>query len=156
MESLKDMIRRHEGIKLKPYPCSLGHMTIGIGHLLTNDLPHDIAEYLYANGEITEAMAEEVLDLDIAEAERVAEILFYNFKGLTENRKMAFVDLCFNMGIKGVSKFKGMRKAVMKSDWELAADELMWHNGVTKDKLSDYYTQVKGRAIENVKLIREG
>jgi len=156
METLKEYIKRHEGTKLKPYPCPTGHMTIGVGHNLEIDLPHDIAEYLYAHLEITEAMAEEVLDLDIAEAERVAEILFYNFAELTENRKKVFVDLCFNMGMRRTSKWRGLRKAVRKNDWELAADELMWHNGVTKDYLSDYFTQVKGRAIENIKMIREG
>jgi GH24 family phage-related lysozyme (muramidase) len=53
-------------------------------------------------------------------------------------------DLCFNLGIKGLTKFKKFLQAVDDSDYEEAALEL---------KKSKYFTQVPNRAKRNIKLV---
>ena len=49
-KSLVDTIKRHEGLRLKPYLCTAGKLTIGYGrNLETNGISGDEAEYLLKN-----------------------------------------------------------------------------------------------------------
>jgi GH24 family phage-related lysozyme (muramidase) len=54
--------------------------------------------------------------------------------------------MCYNLGIKGLLKFKKFLNAVDESDYETAAEEL---------KQSKYYKQVPNRAKRNINLILE-
>jgi hypothetical protein len=60
------------------------------------------------------------------------------------NIRLVLCDLCFNLGIKGLTKFKKFLVAVEDSDYEEAALEL---------KKSKYFTQVPNRAKRNIKLV---
>ena len=146
-DNLKDMIRRHEGLRLKPYPCSENHLTIGYGWNLENDLPLDIASYLRVTGEITRAQAERLLNIAIDTATRQAWEIFPQFGGFTDRRQMALIDFIFNVGAGGALKFKRAMAAIYSGKWGKAADEF---------QDSKWFSQVGGRGPEIVGMIREG
>ena len=54
MTALQERIKRHEGLRLKPYKDSLGYWTIGYGHLMTAK-----EKIAFADG-ITKEQAEEL------------------------------------------------------------------------------------------------
>ena len=158
IEELKKMIRRHEGLRLSPYPCSKNHKTLGYGwNLDAHKLPRSIDAYLNINGEITKEMAEKLLDISMDTAIRQAWDIFPQFGGFSERRQAALVDVTFNMGSdKIVLEFPNFCKAVNDGDWNRAADELMYVDGLKKDKLSAYWKQTRDRAKEVTKMIRFG
>jgi lysozyme len=147
LDALRDMIRRHEGLRLKPYPCSENHLTIGYGWNLENDLPPDIASYLRVTGEITRGMAERLLNISIDAATRQAWAIFPQFGGFSERRQMALADFIYNVGVGTALKFRKALAAIEKGNWDKAADEF---------QDSRWFSQVGNRSREIVKLIREG
>lgn len=148
IEELKKMIRRHEGLRLSPYPCSKNHKTLGYGwNLDAHKLPRSMDAYLNVNGEITEAMAERLLDISLDTAIRQAWAIFPQFGGYTERRQMALIDFLFNVGAGTALTFKKALAAIYKGDWETAADEMTD---------SRWYRQVKSRGREIVEMIRKG
>jgi lysozyme len=128
------MLIDHEGLKLKPYYCTGGRLTIGVGRNL-GDLG------------ITEDEAMFLLDGDI---DRVERELWRNFpwmSKLSPNRRDALIDMCFNLGISRFKGFKRMLKAIENERWETAACEMID---------SEWARQVGRRAGELAQIIREG
>jgi lysozyme len=147
-EGLLEMIRRHEGLSLKPYLCPGGHATIGYGwNMDAHPLPDDIAACLRLNGAITKDMAERLLNISVDMATRQARAIYPGFDDFTERRRYALVDFVFNLGAGGAMQFKKMRNAIEVRDWDRAADMMMD---------SKWYRQVGNRAKTVVGLIREG
>ena len=60
------------------------------------------------------------------------------------NVRMVLCDMCFNMGIKGLLKFKLFLEAIEDVDYQTAAEELL---------NSKYATQVPNRAKRNAQLV---
>jgi len=146
-DALREMIKRHEGLRLKAYPCSRNHLTIGYGWNLKNPLPRSMDAYLNVNGEITEAMAERLLDISIDTAIRQAWSIFPQFGGFSERRQMALIDFLFNVGAGTALTFKKALAAIYAGDWETAADEMTD---------SRWFKQVGNRSREIVEMIRNG
>lgn len=143
-----EMTRRHEGLKLKPYHCPAGKLTIGYGwNLEAHPLPDDYASCLRMTGAITEDMAERLLDISITAATDDCRAIYPGFDGFTEARKAALIDFMFNVGATTAMKFKKMRAAIEASDWSKAADELYD---------SEWRTQVGDRAEEIIGMVRVG
>lgn len=132
---ISEYIYKHEGMKLKPYRCTAGKLTIGCGRNLS-DKGISIDEALY------------MLDNDLRECEADLKIIFPDeWKGLSENKQAALVDMRFNLGAQGFRKFKRLISAVKTSNWTLAKFSI---------ENSLYYKQVQNRAKDNVKLLEEG
>lgn len=145
---LREMLRRHEGLRLRPYSCSAGKQTIGYGWNMTaNALPPEIQAHLHLYGRITGAMSDRLLNISLDTATRQAWSIFPDFGAYTENRQHALIDMIFNMGAAGVLKFRKMLAAVFDGDWNAAADE-------AQDSV--WFRQVGNRAVEVVKMLREG
>jgi len=123
---LKQQLIRHEGIKLKPYKCTAGKLTIGIGRNL-----EDVG--------ITAEEAHAMLDTDIKRVIYGLENNFDIFNTLPRVRKNVLINMAFNLGLTGISKFKKMWEAIEMADYKLAAREMLD---------SRWATQVGGRAIE--------
>lgn len=135
MSDLKELIKKHEGLRLKPYRCSAGKLTIGYGRNLD-----DVG--------ITEYEAEIMLDRDIAQAKQNLFVVFGDLiKSFSKNRYNALVDMMFNLGLPRFRGFKKMIKAIQKGDWDAASREAI------DSKWAD---QVKLRAIENAMFLKEG
>ncbi len=125
MKTLRDMIIRHEGWKRRPYLCSRGKRTIGVGwNLDAWPLPADIASYLHIHNEITDDMVERLLFLSVSTATVVCRDIFKDFDAFTERRRWALIDMAFNLGGFGLLGFRLMRKAIKEGDWNEAAEQV--------------------------------
>jgi lysozyme len=112
LQRLWEQLIQHEGLRLKPYQCSAGKLTIGIGRNI-----EDIG--------ITEEEAMVLLGNDIS---RVVSELNQNipaFANLNQIRQRVLVDMCFNLGISRLLKFRRMLAALDAGDFSKAADEMM-------------------------------
>lgn len=130
---LRRMIKRHEGLCLKPYMDSTGNLTIGYGRNLTNG--------------ISEREAEIMLDHDIAQAQQDLYEVEPEALHLSTWRYYALVDMMFNLGRKRFSSFKKMLKAIREGDHLKVAQEMLD---------SKWAEQVKGRSVELALIMREG
>ena len=147
-ETLEKMLERHEGRKLKVYRCPANARTIGIGHNIdAKPLPKTMADYLAEHGEITNAMADELLASDIAASKFSCGFIFPKFHAFTVARQNALIDFVFNVGVGTAQKFKKAIHAMNIGHWDTAAEEMLD---------STWAKQVKGRAIEITDMIREG
>lgn len=108
---LEEMLIRHEGLRLKPYKCSAGKLTIGIGRNIED------------RG-ITEAEARMMLSYDIAQANMDA-LKFPWFQGLNQPRKDAILNMLFNMGLDRFRGFKRFIGFMANGEFELAGKEMM-------------------------------
>ena len=111
MVELKDFIKKHEGLNLKPYACSANKTTIGYGRNLTD------------NG-ITKREAEILFEHDVAIAKQDLFKIFNHQVGeFTEGQFIALVDMMYNLGISRFKEFKKMIKAIKAKDWSKAKKE---------------------------------
>lgn len=147
-DALLAFIKRNEGLKLKPYRCPAGFWTIGFGYNMeAHGIPARLVDKIITGRGITKEDAEKLLITEVAECISDCKRMIPSFQTLTENRKIALVDMCFNLGSLGLSKFKNMLAAINAGDWERA-----WKSA----QASKWYQQVKSRGPRVVKLIREG
>ena len=138
MLDMSEMINRlifHEGIKLKPYICPAGKLTIGIGRN-TQGNPFTKEELArignWKNG-ITREQAYWLCQNDI---ERCIKELRNNliwFDKLDAERKYALIDLCFNCGIRTLLGFKKMLGNISVGNYNKASDELLNSKYAKKD-----------------------
>ena len=148
MNTLKEMLKRHEGERLKAYLCPAGHPTIGVGwNMDARPLPRDIAAYLFKHGRITSEMSDALLDISIASARAACLKLYPKFGTFGEARQNALIDFVFNVGGGTAATFKNTNAAINAGRWDEAADNL------TKSK---WHKQVGTRAEELENMIREG
>ncbi len=135
MNRIKAQLVRHEGLRLKPYRCTAGKLSIGIGRNLDDC-------------GISQAEAYVLLENDIQNCEKqlldeIPEI----YKPLDEVRKSVLLNMCFNLGICGLLEFNNTLAFIAAGDWERAA------NGMLASK---WAKQVGRRAIELSELMRKG
>lgn len=115
-----DLIR-DESIRLRVYRCSKGHLTIGVGHKLTQ------AELTMGLSEISLEQAGKLLHQDIGSALGGCYAIFgrEQFDAFPEPRQHALVNMCFQMGQRGLQGFADMVKAVKRGDWAAAYREAL-------------------------------
>lgn len=146
---LIDRLIWEEGLRHEPYHCPAGKLTIGIGHNMeANPLPKGMQKELDENGKLSLPSIMQLVNKDIDYAEQDARALFESFNDYSENRKVAIVDLLFNMGRSTFSKFITTIAAIRSGNWDAAAKGL---------KNSKWFKQVqKERAEGIVELITNG
>lgn len=132
--TIKDLLKKHEGLRLKPYRCTSNKLTIGYGRNLED------------RG-ITVAEAEYLLDNDIAEATAQARTLVSNFDQLSENRQAVLIDMTFNMGIDEMRNWRVTLGFVEAGDFKAAAYNM---------RLSRWFKQVGSRATELIQMMENG
>jgi len=131
---LKSLLLKHEAYKQFPYSDSAGYLTVGVGrNLQTRGISQPEALYL--------------LDEDIKYFSTKLSSTLKFFNSLDENRQLALIDMCFNLGVQGFLNFKQMLLALEACDYERAANEML------ESKWAD---QVKDRAVELANIIRTG
>jgi len=112
-------LKRDEGFRDLVYECSAGKLTICYGHNV-EDNP------------IPESIATDLLQHDIMTCVGQCQKWPW-FLDLSETRQRAIVNMVFNIGFKGVSRFRRMIAAIEQKDFNLAAFEMMnshWYNQV--------------------------
>jgi len=112
LTQVRKRLIEHEGIKLKPYHCTAGKLTIGVGRNLDD------------RG-ISQATATQMLeeDIEIVLDELKRALPFW--ENLKWNYKEALVDLAFNMGVPRLMMFRKMLSAIEADDPDKAAEELL-------------------------------
>ena len=119
---LQDEISKDEGVKYETYRCSLGHLTGGIGHLIT-----EWDEDIYSGPIGTAIPTEQVNDWfakDIETTIKDCNLLFSQFNNLPDDIQHVLANMCFQLGRPRLSKFKNMIAAVEDLDWHRMADEM--------------------------------
>jgi len=133
MNELETLIAKHEGLRLKPYKDTVGKLTIGYGRNLDDiGISHTEAEFLLEN--------------DIAHALSAAKTYPW-FSSLSEVRQAVIIDMIFNLGNTGFSKFKATHAAIEEGDYNLAAEHMLD---------SRWASQVGRRAHEDAQMMRSG
>ena len=147
-QSLREMVKMHEGCSLFAYHCPAGFWTIGYGwNIEAHPLPEHIAAELRAHSRITEEMAEELLTISLEAALLNAEAIFPGFQDFSDDRQDALTDFVFNVGTGTAMKFKRLRQAIAENNWSWAADEL---------ESSKWFKQVGNRGRKIVEMVRHG
>lgn len=125
MNKLTDLLIKHEGLRLKPYQCTAGKTTIGVGRNLTD------------NG-ITEKEALMMLNRDINVC--IQELGQYEwFESLDGARRDAIIDLYFCVGGPSFSQFRKLIQAISTENWQSAGAEVL---------NSKFARQTGNRAVE--------
>ena len=164
INSLKKHLELKEGRRCVAYKDSEGYWTIGVGHLLDAEQKDDELEAMGLEDElenwegfqISERAVDSLLDIDIEDTLHGLRFSFTDaeLEGLDPQRFCALFNMAFQNG--SCIKFPSMVKAVKEGDWNRAADEMLWSNGLRKKKRSVWYTQTPGRCQENADMMRFG
>ena len=109
---LQKQLTLHEGVRLKPYRCTAGKLTIGIGRNLD-----DVG--------ITQDEAMLMLRTDIARALSGVRTELPWFEQLDNIRQRVLVDMAFNLGIDGLLAFRQTLSAIATGDYDRAATEML-------------------------------
>lgn len=132
--TVEDYIKRHEaagGPILKMYKDTAEppRWTVGWGHNMS-DVP------------ITVRAAQVIFEDDLAAAKVALNRALPWTINLDEPRRAVFIDLVFNMGIRGLLTFKNTLAFAQSGDWKAAANGL---------RASKYAKQTKTRAERNAR-----
>lgn len=118
-KQLVESVKQGEGLRLKPYRCSAGKLSIGVGRNLD-----DVG--------ITEEEAEYLLMNDLQRAENDAKKL-PGFDNCSQVRRDVLIEMVFNLGLPRVLGFRKMLAALSKGDYTEAAHQMLdskWHKDV--------------------------
>jgi lysozyme len=112
--SLRDLLIADEGLRLKPYRCTEGKLSVGVGRNLD-----DVG--------ITREEAMMLLDHDITRATNAAaEVVGRDvFGSLNPARQAALVSMAFQMGRAGLEGFNRMLLCIRAGDWQGAQDNAL-------------------------------
>jgi lysozyme len=133
-EQLQQQLIGHEGLKLKPYRCTSGKLTIGVGRNLEDK-------------GITKEEAITLLQNDISYFEEELRRRLPSFRTYSGARQAALINVAFNMGVTGLLNFKNMLNALEREDYDDAAAELL---------NSHYAVQVGNRSHELAEQLKSG
>ena len=116
---LLESVKRHEGFSNKVYLDTRGFRTIGVGHLCVEDHWEDGKEY-------PEDMLMELLERDLQSAIDQADDMCKDLN-LHEDARHLIIEMIFQLGGNGVSKFKNMWKALKEDPpfYSVAASEML-------------------------------
>ena len=120
MDRLLQSVKKHEGYRNKVYLDTLGKRTVGVGHLCVEDFCEDDKEY-------SEEMLMNILKDDLKNAIEGAERLLKDCRILDSLAKEIIIEMVFQLGETGVSKFKNMLKALKQDppEYSVAASEML-------------------------------
>lgn len=112
IKELQRFTAEMEGLRLMPYKCPAGKLTIGYGHNLED------------NG-ISQEVAEKLLADDLNECDRILKLKFAKLANKDSYIKAICRDMLFNLGYQRFSTFLGLIKALEKDDRNSALAELV-------------------------------
>ena len=112
MEKLLERIKEHEGFRSKVYKCTEGYDTIGYGFAI-KDL------------ELDEDIAEEILMRKLTKLIKQVRSKFDWLDSVPREVQGVLVEMSYQMGVTGVTKFKKALHAMQMFQWRIAATELL-------------------------------
>ena len=124
-------IASDEGKILHVYLCSENHKTTGIGHKLLPsdpeiDLPvHGAYDEVPEEDSISEGRCYELFQQDVHIAIDGCRNIYSNWDELPQEMQHILVNMCFQLGQGGLSKFKNMNDGVEKEMWGMVSLDMM-------------------------------
>ena len=120
LERLMESVKQHEGYRNKVYLDTLGKRTVGVGHLCTEDWWEDDKEY-------EEEFLMKILEEDLQEAIEGASTLMlqHDCSDIDEKAHEILIEMVFQLGMTGVSKFKNMWRALSEHNYTGASYEML-------------------------------
>ena len=120
MDRLLESVKKHEGYRNKVYLDTLGKRTVGVGHLCVEDFWEDDKEY-------EEKFLMTILEHDLSDAIKGANDLMAENGCMDINEKAheLIIEMVFQLGKTGVSKFRNMWKALSTLDYSTAAEQML-------------------------------
>lgn len=112
---IRKLLIQHEGVRLHAYKDSKGYITIGVGRLIDH----------WRGGGITTSEAMYLLDNDILEVEEDLDRQLPWWRGKSQAAQLVLMDMRFNLGMKGLLKFKKFLHALEENDTKTARKEMM-------------------------------
>lgn len=109
---LRELLIKHEGLKLKPYLDTVGKLTIGVGRNLD-----DVG--------ISELEAMAMLSADMDRVSKAAVDAFPWFQSLSATRQDVVLSMIFQLGLGGFREFKKAIEAIRCGNFNRAADEML-------------------------------
>jgi len=123
--TIEKLLDWEEGYRGKPYHCSEGYVTYGIGHKLSSvkDEPLDN----YSDMWISQGDAEHLLTTDLRELfGNIGQSSFIiAYDELSNDRQVIIESMVYQMGIAGVAGFHQMWKDIKDGDFRGAASEMI-------------------------------
>lgn len=111
-DTLMQELVRDEGVKLQPYRCTAGKLTIGVGRNIED------------RG-ITNAEAMYLLNNDIAICESELTAVLPNWRELSDTRQRVLLNMVFNLGRARLMGFTKFLACLKMKDFAGAADQMM-------------------------------
>lgn len=133
-DNLRRQLMRHEGLRLKPYLCTAGKLTIGFGRNLET------------RG-ISTLEAAAMLEADIQQTASECVAIFAWFNLIDTVRQDVVMNMVFNLGMSRFLKFRKLINALSRQNYNEAADEMLD---------SEWAKQVPLRAQELAVQMRRG
>ena len=120
MDRLLESVKKHEGYRNKVYLDTLGKRTVGVGHLCVEDFWEDDKEY-------EEKFLMEILQKDLQQAIRGARSLMedHGCADIDEQAEEILIEMVFQLGMTGVSKFKNMWISLAELNYVGASYEML-------------------------------
>ena len=109
---LAEQLKKHEGLRLKPYTDTVGKLTLGIGRNL-------------ADKGITEQEALFLLNNDVDYFYGQLNKKLDWFKNLDDCRQNVLVNMAFNLGVAGLLSFKSMLEECKNEQYNFASIEML-------------------------------
>ena len=134
MEKLLESIKINEGFEPRVYKDTLGIDTIGYGFAIKD---------LY----LDEDIAEQILEKKVNKLLKEVDSRFDWFKFMPENIKEVVVEMCYQLGVTGFSKFKKTIKLLSDRNFTKASTEML-------DSL--WAKQTPNRALKLSNIVKEG
>tara|TARA_R100000734_G_C3309812_1_gene100518 strand:- start:231 stop:638 length:408 start_codon:yes stop_codon:yes gene_type:complete len=112
MSNLIEQIKQSEGFRPTVYQCTEGYDTIGYGFAIKDlVLGEDICEI--------------ILERKIAELKLRIQQKFPFYEDMPEQAQDIVVEMCYQMGISGFSRFKKTIDHLMRKDYKAASVEML-------------------------------
>ena len=120
MDRLLESVKKHEGYRNKVYLDTLGKRTVVVGHLCVEDFWEDDKEY-------EEDFLMDILKKDLQEAIRGARSLMeeHDCTDIDEQAEELLIEMVFQLGMTGVSKFRKMWDALSEKNYIGASYEML-------------------------------
>ena len=120
MDRLLESVKKHEGYRNKVYLDTLGKRTVGVGHLCVEEFWEDDKEY-------DEKFLMTILEHDLQTAIKGAKELMeeHDCADIDEQAEEILIEMVFQLGKNGVSKFRNMWKALAEKNYIGASYEML-------------------------------
>ena len=131
VKQVYEEISADEGKVLHAYFCSEHHKTVGIGHKVLETDPESSLD-IYGIGadvaddqRISEDRCYELFQGDIQIAIDGCQKIYDSWEELPQEMQHVLINMCFQLGQGGLSKFKNFKAAIEDSQWQRASEEMM-------------------------------